>query len=501
MMKSGGPPQITVCSPAVFPYLMEIHGNKFFGTYGVLINEYIEVISKIFNATVKLEEEKDGIGDRINNSDFYNGCLGKMQSGQADIIASGMNYPLDVVNVSQGLIFLDEKTSFVGAFERPVANKPADFARSVYAFDWSVYLLIVVYLIMFTIFFRIRRIVIIRLFASCSRAKRWNNCQREKARKALLKKIKNQIKSPTLCDVIRHYIRSNFMQPGSIYSRVLVITIGSFSFITFACLNSRLNTELVIPTKVNIYDTYDQIMQAGVRPMFLKGTSYFQDFKNAKDGFQAKKLWHWAEEKFGSNQLLVEFNTAKFQSYAAQVVLGESLVFIGEFLGKNSKMVLCDLLDRENADSLLNIKRFGRHVKDIQLYIRSDRSARSLIKSMIIGNRVTNSKGQMELIRKIFSMAFEKGLIQAVLQKVNNIKISSLFAANLLGPLMPERRESRFICKENNAPVAKAPKINHLRLLNFKFSSLALLTLLFFSVARLSFEIGSFSQVKGKRRK
>ena len=67
-----------------------------------------------------------------------------------------MDYPLDIVNVSQGFIMFDERVTFAGVFARPNSVKKADFSRSIYAFHWSIYLLIASYLVLFAVVFKAR---------------------------------------------------------------------------------------------------------------------------------------------------------------------------------------------------------------------------------------------------------------------------------------------------------------------------------------------------------
>ena len=263
---------LRICNPATFSSLFEVQGNGFGGAYGSYANKYLELMKQL-NLTVKVDDSNIEVGERIGDTDMYDGCLGMLQRGEADMIASGVDYPMDIVNVTQGLIILDEKVAFMGGFQRPLANKIADFSRSVYAFDWKVYLLIFIYVLTFAFVFKIRSCVVIRVLTSMTPITKKDTRLVRRRKKLLYQRIKRRFMPPNLIDIIRHYNKSNFLSANSSFSKVMIMTISLFSLSTFAYFESRLNTQLVVPNNVILYETYDQLMKSGVRPLFVKGTT------------------------------------------------------------------------------------------------------------------------------------------------------------------------------------------------------------------------------------
>ena len=123
-----GEKNIVACAPIVLPFFLDLTNNKVTGFFAPYVNTYLEVIEKVLNATALIHVSKTGLGERIGDSDSYDGCLGELQRGEADIIGQAMNYPLNIVNVSQGFIAFDEQVAFSGVFPRPDSVKAADLA-------------------------------------------------------------------------------------------------------------------------------------------------------------------------------------------------------------------------------------------------------------------------------------------------------------------------------------------------------------------------------------
>ena len=87
--------------PINFPLLLEASGKKVSGVFSQYVTPYFDMIEKAFNATVNFQKDHPGLGDRIGDSNSYDGCLGKLQRGETDFVGQAVDYPLDIVNVSQ----------------------------------------------------------------------------------------------------------------------------------------------------------------------------------------------------------------------------------------------------------------------------------------------------------------------------------------------------------------------------------------------------------------
>ena len=490
---------LKICNPAPFIELLESKGSKLSGIFAPQVNNYLQVIEKVSNSSTVIGDSYPGWGSQIGQSEMYDGCLGQLQRGEADLIASGIDYPLDIVNVSQGFIMLDEKISFLGVFRRPAVVKSADFSRSLNAFHWSIYLLIAAYLVMFALVFKVRMQAMRSAIKSRMSAEKQSKVERKV----------NRIKSLSLVGVIRCFIRSISVEPNTTSFSILVFSISIFSFFIFSHFNSLLNTDRVVTEKARIFKSYNEIMQAEIRPVFFQGTSYFRDLKFAKKGSEGNTFWNWAVETFQEKNLLTPFTLDYLGFYVAEELKGKILIFAGEIIAKSLKSTICDLLDRSTPKLEFLLNRFvdgfdidDQLLEDLQIYIRTDESAVSMIKSIVIGKGLLESKEHFRIAKLFFLRSFEHGHIQANIQFFETTKLITALpgAEYLLGQPVATKSEVKYRCKEYNVPVPKIPKIDHLTFFNFKISFFACVLLSVCSVALLLLEFILYKMIIDSRK-
>ena len=111
--------QLEICYPTAFPILLESNDNRLSGVFSSYAVSYLEFSRHIFNSSIVVQDENPGVGHQVSEDGKYDGCLGKLQRGEADFMANAIDYPLDIVNVSQGHTAFDEQIAFTGAFARP----------------------------------------------------------------------------------------------------------------------------------------------------------------------------------------------------------------------------------------------------------------------------------------------------------------------------------------------------------------------------------------------
>lgn len=497
---------IRVCNPTLFSSILESDHHRLTGIFAPNVYEYSVLLERITNLTAYFDASYPGIGRRIGDTEEFDGCLGKLQRGEMDLIPAPINYGMDIVNVSQGFIAFDEKVSFMGAFARPNATKPADFARSLYAFEYSTYLLIIVYLIMFHLVFVIRRKILIRRVTKLILSMRQHRANKllpttdAKLRQVYYNRI-------SLADVLRHFLQSNFIEAKSNSLTVLVSTLTLFSFLTMAYFTSRLNTELVVPEKAKMYENYDQIMKAGVKPVFMRGMTNYEDLKYASNGSKAKIFWDWAVEKFQEKNLFVESKLTNFGHYSVEGLKGEVLIFSGEIITKTLKTTTCEVIGR-SLDRLMYllsyIRKIGnfdhRKYEDSQAYIRHDQSAQSFIKSIVFSEKFLRNPYHYRVSKTLFLRIYEHGHIQRTVQWFETANLYDLQPGlrSLIGPSVATKWEIKNICKSNNVPVPKIPRIDHVNLSNLRYSAIACLAFLVISILVFVYECLSMRKKKIK---
>ena len=489
-------PELKVCVPAAFSYLLEINNNKLSGLFARQASPYIKLLEKNFNATLTFQLSDSGLGERIGDTDSYNGCLGMLQRGEADLITQTVDYPLDIVNISQGSIVFDERATFIGVFARPDSMKAADFARCIYNFEWRIYLLIFSYLVLFAIVFKVRSYMKMHMQKSIIMANGTKSMNRRLLH-TLVRRIKRKSrKSSGFLDIVRHFAQTNFIEENSYFVAVITTVLTLFSFFILAYFNSLLNTDLVIPNKAKMYENYDELMENNVKPLFIKGMSYQSDLKNSANGSKGKLFYEWAVKKFGEENLSAKSAIESFANHTIDMVSGEKVLFVGDIIAMTFKTTICDMLDRDfekiaTVFKGLDPRPLPWHLyEDSQAYARYDDSAPNKIKSMMVGKRIIESEKYFSIAKLRFNRFVQAGLILRYLKTVANTKLLAAvpYFSDAMGPPLPERLVVKYRCKENDVPVPKPPKINRLRLINFQFSFYACLFLLFCALLVLAYE-------------
>ena len=486
--------KLKCCAPTTFPLLLEVTNEKVTGFFASYATPFIEIVEKVFNATIIIQHKDIGLGDRIGDSDLYDGCLGKLQRGETDAIGQAVDYPLDIANVSQGFIVLDERVTFSGVYARPDSVKAADFARSIYAFEWPIYLLIFFYLLLFAVFFKVRSYMRMRMQKSIMIV-RGKSLYKGVVREQLRRIERRFKKSPGFSDIVRHFAQTNFIEEDSYFVAVITTVLTLFSFLIFTYFNNLLNTDLVIPNKAKMYENYDELMENNVQPLFLKGLSYYKDLKNAKEGSKGNIFWNWAVKKFGEKNLFADITVNALQDHIVDAMTGQKVIFTGEILSMTYRSSVCDMFDRDYERLALVMSNLDERpldyhqFKDLQVYSRNDDSAPNMIKSLVVSNKLIHSKKYVSAGYKLFFNFFEAGLNQAHIRIAARANVADAFpnVNSVLGKPVFERLEVKYTCKEN-IPVPKPAKIDRLTLINFKLSFYACIFLLICAFLLLAIE-------------
>ena len=122
------------CSPAKVPMFLETEdgSSEVKGLFAPMMNLYLDVLAKKCNETIKFIAYP-GFGDKGTNSNVFTGCFGQVQRGEADTIFSLVDYPMDMVNISQGHVLFDDRIGYIGARSSPMTSL-AHSTHSMYRF-------------------------------------------------------------------------------------------------------------------------------------------------------------------------------------------------------------------------------------------------------------------------------------------------------------------------------------------------------------------------------
>lgn len=399
MLSTMGSSEYIYCNPVKVLGFLEGDNlsTKLTGLMGHLVNEFVVPKTKKFNKTLKFSSYH-GFGERIGNSDSFTGCLGQIQSKTADSILGLFDYPMDVVNVSQGHIIYEERVGFVGSF--PQAKfEPFEFSKTVEAFDEATWFTIIATLILF-------RIVIWTTYKCLDR-------------------------KPTERDItfrmLSHFSKDGQIDSTGLTMKVIFMVLAVFSLVVIEIFCSLLRTGLVVSQPPKIMTNYDDLIKHNVKPSFIQGFYEHRYFKYADVETDENKLWKWGVDKFGEDDLMLLATPINLVNVSLQVANYKRVLFGFTDVLQTCRLTLCTIIERgeKSVKKLVELSHaFGvRENLDqykFQTYIRYGKNMKSKIKQILLAE----NRELVAAARSYLAKLHEFGWIDRArddLQKINLI--------------------------------------------------------------------------------
>lgn len=301
-------PLIRFCHPHNYKDIYEFDEERytFTGPVGLITNDAINSYKEFFrqrvaNSTLEIHYNR-GIGELDTNTHKFTGCLGEIQSNVSDFILMLWEYPFDGINISSGLIAYETNLVIGGMYDQETIGDA---------------------------------IQMLDLFAFFSPLV-WFNCLLAVMSIFLILKIHEVISPPNripcrniLFKVLAHCSNFGSMPAGGITRCLLFMLASLFSLIVIGYLCSSISTQLVMIKQPLVFHTYDDIMNRGALPFFIRGMAYDQFFKKPSASALRKKFWRYATTTFDLEDLYVDIDPIALLLCAMKLVLRQA-VFIME---------------------------------------------------------------------------------------------------------------------------------------------------------------------------
>ena len=315
-----------LCNPAKLPLFLETeHGSsKAKGQFGPWVNSYLTLVENIYNITIKFIAYP-GFGDRVNNSDAFTGCFGQVQRGEADTIFALVDYPMDIVNVSQGHILFDDRIGYIGGYSR-VKFQPYDFTGTFSAFDAPIWSTVIAFLVLFRIFIWIKLKLTVKYYSPEDKLVR---------------------RGDYTYRTITHFTGDGEIESNDHTMRVTYISLSVYSFLVFAVFCNLMNTGLVVSKPPLIFENYDDLIKYNIKPLFMDQMYDFHYFKYAHPGTEENNFWNWAVETFGEKEILHEPSPFSAVDIALQVAAQKRVFFSSTDIILPLRWTMCKLLARK----------------------------------------------------------------------------------------------------------------------------------------------------------
>ena len=396
--------------------------SKVDGLFGGKINLYLNLVAKESNVTIKFMAYH-GFGDKATDSDAYNGCFGRVQRGEAETIFAMVDYPMDIVNVSQGHVLFDDRIGFVGSFPQ-VKFEPYDFTCTIASFDVAIWMTIIAFLILFRIFIWIKLKLTVEFYSPQDKLLR---------------------RGDYTYRTLAHFTTDGEIESNDNTMKVTYITLTYFSFLVITMFSNLINTGLVVSRPPLIFENYDDLIKYNVRPSFMDQLYDFRYFKYAKPGTEENKFWTWAVEKFSEKKIMTVPDPGNFIHVAFGVANQKRVFFSSINIIRPLRWTMCNFLSRKEKDLKSATGALGAlGVKDqlnglsFQSYIRFGKNMKWMTKQIIFKKDSKHTQFIVNLIARVVEhghiVYIREGIQKTnMVQQVVNIDV-------ILGKVDPSRR-------------------------------------------------------------
>lgn len=317
---------IRFCHPRNFKRLIEYDraGNRFNGLVGDPITAAFYTVSKVLNMTVEIQADDAGVGVYRGDLNRYDGCLGEIQMNRSDMILQMNPYPIEIEDVSQGLIFYETSLMFIAAYNKTGEDGQAQLLESFYGFEpnlWGLcfftWLLMTGFIIMEEAFYR------------------W------------MRKEPKTKDDNAFYQVVTHCTQVGAIDDGELPRRLLFMSASVFALLVVNYFSSMIKTDLVTIKDPLVFESYDDIIERGAIPMFMRGQSYRTLFSEPGAEPYRKKLWDYAIETFGERRIYVDLSAFSFLIMCVSVLKQKVIALADESIMTIIGTSGCSLASRD----------------------------------------------------------------------------------------------------------------------------------------------------------
>lgn len=294
--------KLRLCHHKNFPGILHFTEEKgFSGSVGPRLQEAIEILKYYGNATIEFAINQ-GIGVKNEQTGKFDGCLGRLQNNQSDIVTMLSPYPMNVSNLSQGMIFYDTNLVIGGMYGEANITASGQILDSFKSFTTFVWITCILLCFIISCVAWLRSKIIRR------RRVRGENC--------------------ILYHTVSHCTRQGELSSTGLTSKIIYSTASIYSLLILHYFSSYIKTELVTIEEPQVFYTYRDIIERKAVPIFPRGLAYDDFFKGKEATKERKEVWSYAK-KFGEENLYIEMNPVNIFAVAL-VTLEKRAVMIME---------------------------------------------------------------------------------------------------------------------------------------------------------------------------
>ena len=316
---------LRLCHPTNYQGLYEYKedDDKFHGPFGEEQRRIIERHMKeaISNITVQIQSNQ-GVGELDETTGQYDGCVGMLQKNQSDLIMMMYEYPIEGDHLKQGVIIYDTSLVIGSTYVKVDTGPSAQLLDSFQAFSagvWTLCLLVPIFLA-----------AILKL--------------REKFRRLFKPSERSNYH---LYHSFTQCTRTGEIPPRNRVNKICFMCAAIFSLVVVHYFSTLIKTQLVVIKDPDLFSSYQDVMDAKAVPYFIKGMAYSNYFSRKKAPAFRKKLWNYAVNTFGEENLWIDLVPISFLLLALKTLKRESVVILETVLMPVVPGTACPLNDHD----------------------------------------------------------------------------------------------------------------------------------------------------------
>lgn len=408
-------PIVRACYPHDFPGFSGVtEPRKFHGMFGALFGTIVGEIERVINGTIEIRARNDGIGKLVNSSSgMYDGCIGRLQRNQSDLMLQLSDYPLPVSHLDQGFVMMDTVIQFIAAYTAPTEEETdAVQIESLFdSFDRYVWLLCLLSVIACYSCLLLGRCV-------SSIATQLGEETSEESSEAL------NYRRP-LYQVITHMTAyGEIAATHSASAKILYLTASLFPLLVIFYLCSFIKTELVAVRAPDTLRSYRDLLDKNVSLAFNVGADSKFHFENAPEGSEERQLWDASVKRYPKMDFIIRINL-QFEWLFRRLARREIALVLNSAFTRFFVRPLCRMCIQESGRDMIAAAVGLPNLRARTLFPLSaqDPNARSKLKGIIFSGSI--NRHIHKKLRHAATIFFENGLASRIMEIILDADVSA----------------------------------------------------------------------------
>lgn len=362
-------------------------GGHFTGLAAFFQNIHIEVLTKITENITVVEANK--FGYRINATSF-DGCLGRLQANTSDVFTLPQDLTLYAPGIEIGKTHLSKSYGLVSAYDTHITGKKQELMHTVQGIPVEIWITVLLLTLLTSLAFTLGKVLL-----NVRRVKVDRQIVSQTAYKSTVSLFQLLLKL-----VIKQSGDDRIGSNGFTFKfMVFIVILLAFYFNFFATV--FIKTNAVTLDRPKTIESFDDIINSDLRPMFRVAREEHIPFRNAAVGTKKRQIWNKAV------RMGIEKSLTKNTNYS-EMLEGKSVVILTENPQPTLMSFFCQMFRRQKP----------RNCPIVRLETGETDTLKMIMKSSFMDRQLSRA------IDKMYQRIFEAGYLsieQMLVRKVFGI--------------------------------------------------------------------------------